>query len=1242
MAADDPTTTAGHSSETNPRLQEAIAEFLAAFETGARPDREELVSRYPDVAPELEDFIDSHVPVESVRGRPGDSVVAVSSFPTDRRIGDYVIQREIGRGGMGVVFEARQESLGRRVAIKVISAGLVPDAKAVQRFMSEARITSRIDHPGICTVYDAGVAKGVPYIAMQYVEGKTLADKILEQRRAANLPAFGDAESLDVGESAQGVPGLRDEVAASSVPCEHVDEYALIIEKSARALHVAHELGFIHRDVKPSNIMVTERGEPVLLDFGLAREMECSIPGFTLSREAPGTPAYMSPEQIKGSSAKLDRRTDVYSLGATLFECLTSRPPFVAPTREGLFRAILRDDPPNPRRLNPRISPELKVVIDTALEKDLSRRYRTALDFAEELRRVREYEPICARPPSATRRFIRWTQRNPVLATSVISLFLLLATGLGGSLWFLEKVNYEKGKKEQALQTVQEQKDDLARQLARADGLRLTARSTAMLPTDPGLALLLAIEGARRAPGLQANNALIVALQELREVRTFSDHGYTVNRARFSPDGLRVLTSSLDNAAHVWDIASGREIHRFEDYNAVAGLTPRWNGARVLTGSADNRVRIWNTETGEELAVLRDATIGQIGPNGRRVVTISLGGTVTVWDARVGVKLGNLPVDGTSELEFSGNGRFLTTVSSDKALRLWDLRTMKQVLQLSAWGGPPLLVFSPDSRSIVTASGDRETARVRDAATGRVTRVLEPDERAVTSVDYGPDDRVLTSRSDVVIWNARTGEKIHVLEGPASGIRLVSTVFSPDATRVLSLAENAEWSDTAWIWNAETGTGPIALRGHQSRIRGAAFSPDGRKIVTFADEKPVRVWDARSGELLWVLRGHRDAVTCAEFSPDGRRVVTGSLDRTARIWDVEGELPIRLRSHGGRLIAGGYAPDGTRVLAASEDGTIRTWDTTTGKTLSVVQPGEGALKEASFSQNGRLVLTLAADHRDEVRIADTASGVEVARFEMEGILSATFGPSGNYALSRFAGGKTKIWHVESGDEIVSFSCQNVKDLAPLRPVLTDSIASASFSPDGTRVLVVYERAVYKVPERVPSIHRTTRIHDARTGDELLVLGKTLVSIDRPRAHLPTCFSPDGARVLTTGEGGVTRVWDARDGRDLFALRESTRRLVSVSFSGDSSRVVTVSADAVRLWDADTGKEFLTVHANRECGPWVEARLSPDGRSLLAIGARMAMIWPMDLVGTAIEMRPRDLTAHERQQFEIHGAAGTTR
>ena len=352
-------------------------------------------------------------------------------------IAHYRIEDEIGRGGMGVVYRAVDTHLGRTVALKVLAVPLRHDTyEVLLRFRREAEAASRLDHPGICPVFEAGTDDGLSWIAMRWVDGVPLA-RVLAQARAASGHSRAGQVDLDsattVHADGQPTEAPRREAALR----KGILSAMRLMEKTAAALHAAHEAGVVHRDVKPANIMVTRGNEPMLLDFGVARLEGVDNLALTQQGDRVGTPAYMSPEQLSGDPSTVDRRSDVWGLGVTLYELITLQQPFIGATRDQLARAILEHEPQDPRKLNRHVPRDLSLVVLTALQKDRQRRYRTAQELADDLRRIREHEPIHARPVPLPVRCLRWAQRNPAAAIGIGAVIIFLCAALVTTSFFL-------------------------------------------------------------------------------------------------------------------------------------------------------------------------------------------------------------------------------------------------------------------------------------------------------------------------------------------------------------------------------------------------------------------------------------------------------------------------------------------------------------------------------------------------------------------------------------------------------------------------------------------------------------------------------------------------------------------------------------------------------------------------------------------------------------------------------------
>ncbi|MBL8861701.1 MAG: protein kinase [Planctomycetes bacterium] len=389
--------------------EEAVELFLELRRRGERVDPREFLARNAHVGPDLASALEALIALESAASAP-----APVGHDLPERVGPYRVLRELGRGGMGLVLEAVEEPLGRSVALKLLPSTMLANPAARARFQREAQLAARLDHPAIATVYGTGVEDSQPWIAMRLVEGITLARAIAEARAA--------------GAGCVSLPG------AGSGPRNALRALTACAAQLARALQAAHEQGVVHRDVKPSNVIVTAEGKPVLVDFGLAIDEDPGSAALTRSGDTAGTPAYTAPEIIAGEQARHDARGDVYALGVTLYECLTLRRPFEGPTPAALYGAILGESPVAVRALNRQVPRDLAVVVTTAMERDRSRRYASAAALADDLERCLRGEPIRARPPSAGYRLRRFVGRNRGLSVAAALILLLLLAGLVAAL----------------------------------------------------------------------------------------------------------------------------------------------------------------------------------------------------------------------------------------------------------------------------------------------------------------------------------------------------------------------------------------------------------------------------------------------------------------------------------------------------------------------------------------------------------------------------------------------------------------------------------------------------------------------------------------------------------------------------------------------------------------------------------------------------------------------------------------
>jgi eukaryotic-like serine/threonine-protein kinase len=1137
------------SAGTDPDLIQLIDELADRYQTGEPVDWDAVAREHPgkvDRARALWPAIAAMAELGSVTGRHSlrGALPRADPAPILHELGDFRILREIGRGGMGVVYEAIQVSLGRQVALKVLPFAPVLSEKPLQRFKNEAQAAAHLNHPNIVPVYAVGCERGVHYYAMRYIEGRTLAAVITEllrldapvERPAHPEPtdelAFTTAVEIASGqfipdrhpctedaatasylppavEPGEGTPDTPTRGAGSS---ERSNRTAAFFRTSARlglqaaeALDHAHEQGILHRDIKPSNLLIDAQGNLWIADFGLARVQGDA--GLTMTGDLLGTLRYMSPEQALAKRVVVDHRTDIYSLGVTLYELLTLGPAYSGRDREEILRRIAFEEPPAPRKHNPSIPVALETIVLKAMAKDPSGRYASARDLADDLRRFLNHEPIRARRSGPTERLMMWARRRPAIAGLVCLVALVSTTGFVTS-------------------TAQWIQTDRARRAVTAVNEML---EKALYYNRIALAdRELAVNNLRRVDQLLAECPAGLRGWEwyyLKRARSgylpvVCRAGTQVFDVAFSHDGRRLVTGQLDGTAVIWDAATGKALHvlpgrKRGDVQGVAFSPDGWQVASNNRGE----VMIWDAMTGKLIDSLR--TIGgglgmEFSPDGRLIASTCDGQgrdekAIMIWDAATHRLIRTIPhSSGFVDATFSPDGtRLAVTEGDDDNVTILEVSTGKALQVLPGHtGGSRHAAYSPDGRYLAVACGSDVTenhgsVKIWDAATGRPLHTLGGHTKTVWGVTFSPDGRRLASASwdhKVKLWDPATGQEVLTLHG--HGIEVANVAFSPDGRRLAT----ASTDGTLRIWDASPISEPpprelLNLTEHIDEVCAVAYSPDGRWLASAGDDLIVRLWDTTNGRIVRLFRGHTHPVRGLAFSPDGRRLASADPDETIRVWEVEtGSVVLALHGNdAGKIMGIAYSPDGLNFATVSGVyGDV--WDAATGKHLRNLPEHDWGVYCLAYSGDGRWIATGSRDGAVKVAEASTGRLVKTLNENTGRTHAVAFSPDGEYLAAAGANGTVKVWDTKGWTGPYTILAH------------ADAALGVAFSPDGRRLAS-------------GGADQTIKVWDRTAGRELLSLRGHLGEVNA------VAFSPDGKRLASAGGDHTVKVWDVMPGPD---------------------------------------------------------------------------------------------------------------
>lgn len=1153
--------------------------------------------------------------------------------------GRYRIGELIAQGGMGQVHRALDTVFGRQVAVKRLLPKYQRDPYAKERFLKEASMTARLQHPGIPPIHDLGILpNGDPFLVMKLITGRTLAD-LLKERKG---------------------------------PSDDLQRFLSIFEQVALAVGYAHAQGVIHRDLKPANVMVGAFGEVQVMDWGLAKHAgadetprvsagEVNNDPFerTMDGTIMGTVAYMAPEQARGDISQLDARTDVFSLGAILVEILTGAGLYKGEKKEDVLASAQRGH----------FGPALERLRDSGIHSDLAELAKGCLAVVpvsrpndgnavakaivehaakvEDLLRKAEAERATATEQAKQRRLIviGVCAIASVLAVGVVvsALFGLQARQFAAQAGTETQKAIEAGKEKEreakragdaeekhkkaeakAIEErdkAREQKHEVERQASLARITRLAESfQSAMRPWDTLNAIPFAHRGwehswlARQSTGtpltlyghesdvgavafsrdgsriVSGSHDKTIKLWDARtgnELATWVGHEDRVTSIGFSPDGARIVSGSQDGTIRLWDALSGMELATMRGHEAgltCVAFSP--NGRQIASASEDKTIRLWDVQTNAEILAIREPILPIVtiafSPDGTRIAGVGIPGLI-LWDAQTGEKRTTLQkaTPGFDAVAFSPDGTLIASGSHENAIKLWDAHTGTELAKLGTgelYGDHAVsLAFSPDGTQVV--AGMLGSVKLWDVRTKKELLVLRGHQDFLTSVAVSPDGtRVVSGSRDktIKIWNTLAGAQMATLRGS-------SVAVSPDGTRLASASGNK----TVTIWDARLGAELISLTGHEDRINAVTFSPDGKKIVSGSEDKTIKLWDAHSGKEVKTLRGHDCGVTTVAFSPDGTRIASsvgafglegGSHRGIIKLWDAAtGNDVATLRGHDVFVNSVAFSPDGTRIVSGAEDNNVKLWNAASGGEIATLTGHNFLSTVAVFSPDGKRIATGSGDMTVKLWDVQGLNLVTTLHGHQEGIHSIAFSPDGMRIASGASDSTLRLWDSKSGAMALTLTGH---------PGLVRSIA---FGPNGAWIVSA-------------ASDNRVKFWDARLSLETLTLtGHT-------RGVTSAVISPDGTMIASASHDKTIKVWDAIDGAELATLSGHELSVNSVAFSPDSTRIASGSDDrTIKLWDASKGTELATLRGHEFCVNSVS--FSPDGTRLASgSGDKIIKVW----------------------------------
>jgi WD40 repeat protein/serine/threonine protein kinase/tetratricopeptide (TPR) repeat protein len=1249
-------------------------EFLQRRRSGQAPTLGEYVERYPELADEIRAVFPTLLLME--RADPGTSELDNDSVDSDGKrpdgmpsqLGDFRILREVGRGGMGVVYEAEQVSLGRRVALKVLPAQALGNPRYLSRFEREAKAAARLHHTNIVPVYGVGTDRGIHYYAMQFIHGQALNEVLGELKRlrkekclTPGLPVVaadaGDvsvaevARSLLTGPAAQPTvdqprepasdsAGSRDRAGSSSAggsstftgPTSSTyaqraywQSVARVGLQAAEALAYAHSEGILHRDIKPSNLLLDARGHVWVTDFGLAKTADTE--DLTTTGDIVGTVRYMAPERFQGQN---DVRSDVYALGVTLYELAALTPAYAETDRHQLIKLVTTEEPTHLRRAAPAMPRDLRTIVHKAIDRDPARRYASAAALADDLQRFLEDRPIQARPPGRAELFGRWCRRNPVVVSLLAAVLLVTLLGFAGIVIQWREAVASSVLAETNAQLAYKQGEEIQKvnhDLVEAQGI-VEQRNQALRSSQDRLRRALYLSDVRLLPVAWEQESLGLMVDSLQrqvprdgepDLRNFEWHYW--NRMCQPDSEVQLEREKQSNYLRFADL-----ITFSPDGTMVAGLP----------GSAPN-LTLWDSRTGKIRLATKQTVVAELGKY------------------PVGPHIAFSP-DGT-RMAVSSNAR--TTIKGRPLqynLMVWDAATGQEVWHTreqnhvgyreSKYASIPkflpgtYLAFDADASRLAACvvEGNRTFIKVWDAGTGEPLLEIGSHDTSLGTfegtIDFSPDgSRLLalveskgstgTAVTRLAVWDAGSGEELPSIASPAPNANPVSFSFSNDGTLAVVWhasappASGLATTSAVWLHDAVTGRPRSLFAAHQGDggyISFVKFSVAGKSLLTLSNLGAIKIWDTATQHVLRRLPNPLGKVRAIGFDGENK-VFTAETDGVLKTWEIANRPLVLPLSRPSYLLPPILSADGKRLVVGSRDQSVPEikWPFAVASARTLGLLGSPLAREPVLAMSAYVAARAIKRPPSIIEVRDADTGAPMLTVKSE---------RGHYALS--ANGKRLaswewdfertvpnpviVWEIDTGKRVATIALAD-------RPTFVQGFA---LSADGSRLAVYTDSTM---PRR-----GSLNVWDVATSTVLLH--------QELEPAVDLAFSPDGNRIafrqmpLGTNKPAF-HVRDVQTGKDVwtrpwygpYAFSADGRRL-AICLNYRSEPKETLVADAA------TGEELLRLDAEDDRTSAVA--LNHDGQRLLTIG-RAVRLWDVE---TGAELLTLDRAPDEKTKNQL--------